>query len=119
MKKLNYVFALALFLGPAFSGATNLTKTDQAPQVFHVAGMHCGGCAKMIESKVCKLEGVKTCSVEVGKIVLTGESLVEAEKIQTALSEAGEYKLVATAAEATPHLPGKKSKKKHSKKENE
>lgn len=89
---------------------------NTAPQIFHVAGMHCAACAKMIEGKVCQLEGIQSCSVEVGKITITSEAPVASEKVQAALSEAGEYKVVANAELAVSELPKESKKSKKSKK---
>lgn len=115
MRKISSLFlALALILGGGSLSLAELATSKE--QTFHVAGMHCGACAKMIEGKVCKLNGVKSCAVEVGKITLTSEAPMTDDKIQAALNEAGEYKLVATAAEATPHLPKSTDKKKTSQK---
>lgn len=73
---------------------------------YNVQGMHCAACQSAIESKVCKMDGLKSCKVEVtdkkkqtGKIVLeTADGKpVEASKIQELLTAAGEYKLAPEA----------------------
>ena len=85
-----------------------------------VQGMHCGGCKAAIEAKVCKIDGLKTCNVElvdkkkqIGKLVLTSAdgTTLDLAKIEAALTEAGDYKLAQPAAGAAAATPSAKSKK--------
>lgn len=62
---------------------------------YDVAGMHCGGCVKMIQSKVCTMSGIEKCDVSMGKVVIspkTGISFTN-EQIQAAVAKAGDYKI--------------------------
>lgn len=60
---------------------------------YDVKGMHCGACAKMIQSKVCALEGVQKCEVSMGKVVIEPKAGVKIsqDQVQSKMSEAGEY----------------------------
>lgn len=69
---------------------------------FEIQGMHCGGCQKIIESKVCKIEGVEKCTVELtdtkkqtGKVTLiTKDGIkIDTKKIDAAVTSAGDYKI--------------------------
>jgi copper chaperone CopZ len=79
----------------AFAGTTT----------YDVKGMHCGECQAAVEAKVCKMEGVKTCKVELidkkkemGKITLTTEDTVKITPVQVdeLISSAGDYHVVRT-----------------------
>ena len=90
----------------ALVGALALSASalaDTAATTYDVKGMHCGACAQLIESKVCKMEGVKTCKVELtnpkkemGKVTMTMEDgkQPDAVAIQKMLAEAGDYYIV-------------------------
>jgi copper chaperone CopZ len=73
------------------------------PTTFKVRGMHCGACAKSIEEKVCKMEGVATCSAKLtnakkkqGELTIEmaeGKTL-DAGLMSKLVSEAGDYTIV-------------------------
>ncbi len=87
----------------ALVGALALSASalaDTAATTYDVKG---GACAQLIESKVCKMEGVKTCKVELtnpkkemGKVTMTMEDgkQPDAVAIQKMLAEAGDYHIV-------------------------
>lgn len=62
---------------------------------YKVKGMHCGGCVKMIKAKVCTMDGVDKCEVEMGAIKFSSKNGIKftPEQVQEALSKAGEYTL--------------------------
>lgn len=62
---------------------------------YNVEGMHCGGCAKMIQSKVCTMEGLDKCEVTMGKVVISPKAGIKLtqEQVQSAVSKAGDYKI--------------------------
>ena len=70
---------------------------------FKVKGMHCGACAKSIEEKVCKMEGVTACSAKLtnakkqqGELSITtadGQA-IDAGVISKLVGEAGDYTIV-------------------------
>ncbi|QDK37190.1 heavy-metal-associated domain-containing protein [Bdellovibrio sp. NC01] len=74
-----------LFTSAAFADTTT----------YEVEGMHCGGCAKMIQSKVCGMDGMEKCEVTMGKIVVATKPgiTISQEKIQEAMAKAGDYKI--------------------------
>jgi mercuric ion binding protein len=84
MKSLLVAFALIL---PALSHADDYS--------YKVTGMHCGACAKMIKAKVCTMEGIEKCEVEVGSLKFSTKNSVKftPDQIQEAVSKAGEYKV--------------------------
>jgi len=86
------VFAISLF--------TTLALAETG--TFTVSGMHCGGCQKMVEAKVCKMEGVESCKVEltdtkkqIGKVTLITKDGIKIDqtKVEAAITSAGEYKV--------------------------
>lgn len=83
------VFASLLFSQIALADATT----------YNVEGMHCGSCVKAIKAQVCKMDGLESCDVTMGKVVIspkTGVSISQ-DQIQAAISKAGEYKVIGTA----------------------
>lgn len=62
---------------------------------YTVEGMHCGSCAKAIKAQVCKLEGLESCDVTVGKITLSPKAGVSVtkEQIEALMTKAGPYKI--------------------------
>lgn len=67
---------------------------------YQVKGMHCGSCAKSIETSVCKMEGVKSCKAEVtdtknqiGKLTVITEDgkPIDPSKVAELVSAAGSY----------------------------
>lgn len=82
-----FLIAGILFLAPAaFAESTT----------YNVEGMHCGSCAKAIKAQVCKMDGLESCEVTVGKVVVSPKSgvTISQDQIQAAISKAGEYKIV-------------------------
>ncbi len=65
---------------------------------FTVSGMTCGNCAKSVRNKVCKMEGLESCTVEVGSVVVTTKSgvAVDTKKVEELISSAGDYKVTKT-----------------------
>ncbi len=60
-----------------------------------ISGMTCGGCVSAIKSKLCKMDGVAECKVEVGKATLVSKDGIKLDenKIKELVSQAGsEYK---------------------------
>mgnify|MGYP000851764450 CR=1 FL=1 len=69
----------------AFAGQTTV----------EISGMTCGGCVSAVKSKLCKMEGVAECKVEVGKATLVTKAGVtlDSKKISDLVTEAGsDYK---------------------------
>ncbi len=66
------------------------------PTTYDVEGMHCGSCVKAIKARVCKMDGLESCDVTMGKVVVTPKSgvTISQDQIQAAISKAGEYKIV-------------------------
>lgn len=67
---------------------------------YNVEGMHCGGCAKMIQSKVCTMDGLDKCEVTLGKVVISPKAgvTVTQEQVQAAVSKAGDYKVTGSSS---------------------
>lgn len=65
---------------------------------FEIKGMTCSGCVKLITSKVCKLDGVASCDVKIGKAILTSRdgSKIDTKKIEDAINGLGEYHVTKT-----------------------
>lgn len=65
---------------------------------FSVSGMTCGNCAKNVRNKVCKMEGLESCTVEVGSVVVTTKSgtAVDTKKVEELIASAGDYKVTKT-----------------------
>lgn len=66
---------------------------------YNVEGMHCGSCVKAIKAQVCKIEGLETCEVSLGKVVISPKTgiNISQDQIQAAMAKAGEYKIIGTA----------------------
>lgn len=62
---------------------------------YNVEGMHCGSCAKAIKAQVCKMDGLESCEVTMGKVVISPKTgiNISQDQIQAAISKAGEYKV--------------------------
>lgn len=88
MKKL--IFASVL-------GFSSLVMAETA--TLKVEGMTCGSCVKMIKSKVCALDGIADCNVEVGSVVLTAKdgSKIDLQKVTEAIKSAGKYEVVSSS----------------------
>lgn len=74
-----------------------LSQTALAETItYNVEGMHCGSCVKSIKAQVCKMDGIEKCDVSVGKVVIsTKEGVsISQDQIQSAVSKAGEYKII-------------------------
>lgn len=91
MKVLSFVLALFVFIGCG-------TEKKQAPKpavvkvAFKIDGMTCSSCEKSIESKLTKIEGVKsvTISQENGEAEIEFDGLkVSEEKLITSIDELG------------------------------
>lgn len=67
---------------------------------YNVEGMHCGGCAKMIQAKVCTMDGLDKCEVTLGKVVISPKAgvTVTQEQVQAAVSKAGDYKVTGSSS---------------------
>ncbi len=70
---------------------------------FNVKGMHCGACAKSIEEKVCKMEGVTECSAKLtnakkkqGEVTITTAEgkAIDVAMVTKLVGEAGDYSVV-------------------------
>lgn len=66
---------------------------------YNVEGMHCGSCAKAIKAQVCKMEGLESCDVTLGKVVISPKTgvAISQDQIQSAVSKAGEYKIIGSS----------------------
>ncbi|MEN0058487.1 MAG: heavy metal-associated domain-containing protein [Bdellovibrio sp.] len=82
------VILLSTLFISAFAQAETVT--------YAVEGMHCGSCAKAIKAQVCKMEGLASCEVSVGKIVVSSKNgaNISQDQIQEAVAKAGEYKII-------------------------
>ncbi len=67
---------------------------------YDVKGMKCEDCIKNIEAKVCHLEGITECKVEVGHITVSTKegTALDKTKIASAVEKAGHYKIVEPTA---------------------
>lgn len=85
MKKALLILLSSAIALPAFAESLEYT----------VEGMHCGSCAKAIQAQVCKLEGLESCEVTVGKISLSPKAGVKVsqEQVEALMSKAGPYKI--------------------------
>jgi len=88
-----------VFAAGFFAATSSFAETA----TFDVTGMHCGACKKEIQEKVCKMEGVTSCKVELtnkkkqqGQVTMTTAEgvAIDATKVQELLTEAGDYKLI-------------------------
>lgn len=79
-----------LLIGLLF-GSVALAKTT----TYNVEGMHCGSCAKSIQTQVCAMEGLEKCEVTVGKVVITPKAgvTISDSQVSAAITKAGEYKV--------------------------
>jgi len=104
----------------AISALVFSLSSSAETKTFNVKGMHCGGCAKMVEEGVCnKMEGLTSCKGEVvdadkkiGKVTIsTPEGTpIDSDKVSELLAKAGEGYTVMTDAPASKE---KKAKKKN------
>ena len=88
--KIAFLFSMVLGMS-AFAAEKGTYKID---------GMTCGSCVKMIKSKVCQMEGVKSCEVKIGEMVLTSDAKLDEAKIKEAVTSAGDYKVTDVKVEA-------------------
>ena len=81
--------ALAIGLLIFSSSAFAETKT------YNIEGMHCEGCVDAVKAKVCGLEGISKCDVQIGKATLTtaGDAKLDDNAVTNAVQSAG-YKVV-------------------------
>lgn len=82
---------------------------------YDIKGMTCQGCVDMITSEVCKLPGVTSCKVEIGKVTLEGAKLDDAA-VKAAVDKAG-YQVAGVSDGGAAHASdgataNKKAKKK-------
>ncbi len=82
-------------------------------KVYTVQGMHCGDCAKKIESQLCPAVGAETCQVEIGQVTLVSKKPLDDAKVAKLVKEAGHYKVTASKATSevptqTPEIPANK-----------
>ena len=67
-----------------------------------VAGMHCEGCISNIERSLARLSGVRTHSVEIGKVqVRFDESATSKAQVIAAIRSAGPYQFTSFSASRT------------------
>ena len=69
------------------------------PTTYPIKGMTCNSCVKIITSKVCSLEGLESCKVELGSLTVKtkdGAKITPADLAQ-AVQSAGKYELVLPA----------------------
>jgi copper chaperone CopZ len=87
----NSILALALV---SLLGFLALAETA----TFTVSGMTCGSCAKKVRAKVCKMEGLESCTVDVGSVVVTTKAgtPIDTKKVEALISSAGEYSVTKT-----------------------
>src|SRR4051812_44936854 len=74
---------LLIFSSPAWAD----TKT------YNVEGMHCEDCVSAVKAKVCSLEGITKCDVQIGKVTLTADAKLDDNAVANAVQSAG-YKVV-------------------------
>jgi copper chaperone CopZ len=95
---MKFFLLTATLLAALFAQAETVT--------YQLKGVHCGGCTSAIESKVCKIEGLTGCKVEVldgkkklGQMTLTTAdgTPIDLAQVEKALSEAGEYSMIPAA----------------------
>ena len=72
---------LMIFLSStfAFAGQTEIA----------INKMTCGGCVNAVKNKLCKVPGVRSCDVEVGKATLDLEPNVKMADLHAAIEAAG------------------------------
>ncbi|MCE3011285.1 MAG: heavy-metal-associated domain-containing protein [Proteobacteria bacterium] len=58
-----------------------------------ISGMTCGGCVKAIKAKVCKIEGLADCKVDVGSMELVSKegTKIDLKKVEELVKSAGDY----------------------------
>lgn len=81
----NLLGAMLFFAGLAFA------ETGE----FEISGMKCQSCVKNLKNKVCALEGIESCEIDVGKMKLTTKqgSKLDIEKIKKAVNFNGNYNI--------------------------
>ncbi|MFN7453967.1 MAG: heavy-metal-associated domain-containing protein [Pseudobdellovibrionaceae bacterium] len=75
---------LSLFLSlPAFAETAKM----------EISGMTCGSCVKAVKAKVCKMEGLAECKVDVGSLELISKdgSKIDVKKVEELVKSAGDY----------------------------
>lgn len=62
---------------------------------YNVTGMTCNSCVKAIKAQVCKIEGLESCEVSVGKVILSTKAgvTVNEQAVKDAVERAGDYKV--------------------------
>lgn len=79
-------------------------------KTYTIKGMTCQGCVDMITAEVCKLPGVTSCKVDIGKATLEAAKLDD-EAVKKGIAKAG-YEWVSTAEPSPAAKPKKTSKEK-------
>lgn len=74
-------FSIALM----FFGLITLADTYE----YKIENMTCSGCKKMVKESICTLPGIKTCTVEIGSMMLTADDgkVLDQTAITKALEE--------------------------------
>ena len=67
-------------------------------KIYTVEGMHCGDCAKKIESELCPSMGAETCKVEMGKVTLVSKKPLDDAKVTKLIKKSGHYKVTDSTA---------------------
>ncbi|MEZ2409443.1 heavy-metal-associated domain-containing protein [Bosea sp. RCC_152_1] len=62
-------------------------------QVFEVSGMHCGGCASRVQRAATTLSPGATVTLEPPRLTLPQGAGLDAETINRALAELGDYRV--------------------------
>lgn len=80
------IVGILFFASAAFAESTT----------YNVEGMHCGACVKSIKRQVCQMDGLESCDVSLGKVIVAPKAgvTISQDQIQAAISKAGEYKIV-------------------------
>ncbi|MGX1742615.1 heavy-metal-associated domain-containing protein [Bosea sp. NPDC055353] len=62
-------------------------------QVFEISGMHCGGCASRVQRAATALAPGATVTLDPPRLILPEGAKLEAEAINKALAEFGDYRV--------------------------
>lgn len=85
-----------------FGIVVGLLALNSFAETLNLQGMHCGGCAKMVEESVCKNANYKTCKAKLTNakkqegtltIETTDGQPVNQDEVAKLLTEAGDYKI--------------------------
>lgn len=83
---MNKMIVAAVLLGASLNAMAETATLN-------IKGMTCSSCVKMIQSKVCDMDGIADCKVEVGSVVLTSKdgTKIDLEKVTEKIKEAGKH----------------------------